>query len=373
MKDFFYSLIILGFCASCISPANIDPTDPDFILVVDGFITDQPGPHAIRITRVARFAGVRQGGEITLEDVDVRIIDDQGNVTVLAQQRFQAKSLFDENPPFCAWGIAFSERVTDYLTPSTFQGVVGRSYTLEITTEAGQVYRSNPQEILPTPPIESLQLQFVEIPNLSDFPGSGVDVLATWQDAPGPDFYFWQINGIYRISTPDTGPPACCVYDPRDGLADDCWIVERNIPGNTEALSDARFNGQLQTEKVGFIEDDGLRFASINVSTARQYHVEVEQYRISEEAYFFYERTNTLADIDGEIFDPPPLSIRGNIFNVENEEELVIGFFGAFSVETAEVFVNRDMLPFVQRFTEPCGDCRIRAGAQTEIPEPYRF
>ena len=357
---------------SCITPANIDPSDPDSILVVDGFITDAPGPHEFRVERVSPFAGVRQGGVTQLEEgAQVRIVDDLGRVTELQRNSEIVKSIFNAVPEGCVPVVSFREALTpSYKTPEEFSGVVGRTYTLEIVTAGGETFRSEPQLMIETPAIDSLILQFKELPSVSSIPGSGVEVFSTFQDSPGEDYYFWKVNGIYRINTMDR-PGACCLFDPSDGREENCWIVETDIMGNEFALSDRFFDEQLTSQPIGLIEDDGLRFASDFVAVDQQYYVEVEQYRISRDAFLFNERIAVLQDINGEIFDPPPLSIRGNVFNVEDPDQPVIGFFGAYSVSVRSVFVNGNMLDFRQPFPNPCGDCRVRKGAQVRTPEPY--
>ena len=365
-------LLFILLISRCISPVDITPSDADPILVVEGFITDDFGPHAFRISRLARFAGVLDGGTITQVDAEVNIIDDLGNAVGLFRQNLIRKEIFNDPPEFCVPNLAFVNVTTDYLTPPTFRGEIGRSYILEIKT-GDQVYRSEAQTILPTPDIDSLFLSFKEIPAVNAAqPQSGVDIFALWDDPSGENFYSWRINGIYRINTPAAGGTACCLFDPTDNGAEDCWIQERNLSGNTRALSDRFFDGQTAIEKVGFIKDNGLRFASVAVPGPKQYYVEVEQYSISEEAFNFFDKINTISSIDGEIFDPPPLSVRGNIFNTNNPDEDVIGFFGAFSVKRKDIFIRRSMLSFIQGFTNPCGDCRLRSGAQVEIPEPYK-
>lgn len=363
------SLLLLS---SCVSPVDIAPSDPESILVVEGFITDDYGPHAFRITNLARFASVTDGGVITQVEAKVNIVDDLGNSTELRRENLIRKEIFNDPPEFCVPNLSFANVVTDYLTPATFKGEVGRIYTLEIRVE-DRLYRSIPQKILATPTIDSLSLSFIEIPTVDQLQTeSGVEIFSSWEDPVGADFYSWRINGIYRINTPDVGGTACCLFDPTDNGAEDCWIQERDLDENTLALSDRFFEGTRTNQKVGFINDDGLRFASQNVPGSKQYYVEVEQYRISEDAYNFFDKVNTIASIDGEIFDPPPLSLRGNIFNVDNQSEVVIGFFGAFSVQKKEIFIPRSLLTFTQNFPNPCGDCRLRAGAQVEIPDPYK-
>ena len=77
-------------------------------------------------------------------------------------------------------------------------------------------------------------------------------------------------------------------------------------------------------------------------------------------------------EIDGDLFDPPPAEIRGNIRNVDRPDEIVIGFFGAYSVKKKEIFIKRADIEELQFNPRPCGDCRSRAGAQVSIPEVYK-
>lgn len=369
------AVLLWFFLPGCITRVDIEPSDFEEHLVVEGFITDEFGPHEFRITRVARFAGVLEGGLIEREEAEVRIIDQNGVSTPLRVRDLQRKEVFNANPPACTPAVTFARVQTNYLSPGNFRGEIGNTYTLEIITGNGNTYRSTPQTMRATPPIQSLQLRFVELPSLDPvIVPSGVEISASWQDPPDEEnYYSWRVNGIYRINTSEANlPGACCLFDPRDNQARDCWINETDLQGNEIAFSDAQVNGQLITKAIGFVEDDGLRFASNAVPFDKQYYIEIEQYAISKEAYDFNQRIRTLQDIDGEIFDPPPLGIRGNINNIDDPSEIVIGHFGAYAMQKRDIFIPANLLEFRQRFTSPCGDCRVRAGAQVEIPEPYR-
>ena len=361
--------------SSCITRLDIEPSDFEEHLVVEGFITNEPGPHEFRVTRIAQFAGVLEGGVIEREDADARIIDQNGQSIPLEVRNLQRKEVYNANPEGCTPAVTFARIQTNYLTPGNFQGEIGNTYTLEIITKDGNTYRSAPQTMQATPPLDSLQVRFVELPSLDPVVvPSGVEVIASWQDPAGEEnYYSWSINGIYRINTSEANlPGACCIFDPRDNQARDCWIHEHDVDGNEIAFSDIQADGQFITKKVGFIEDDGLRFASSGVPANKQYYIEVIQFAIPKEAFEFNERIKTLEEIDGEIFDPPPLSIRGNIYNINDPGEIVIGYFGAYSVQKKDIFIPANLLEFRQRFPRPCGDCRVLGGAQTEIPGPYR-
>lgn len=373
-----FKLLTIGIglmlLSTCITPLDVEPSEVDNVLIVQGFINDDFGPHDFRITRLVKFAGTRDGGTVSIiEGAEVRIIDQNGQSVSV-----ERVSTFRKDTQTSTCTSVFVEVTTDYRTPESFKGEVGNSYTLEIITKEGETYRSEPQTMLPTPPIDSLLLAFKEFPSLDPIiPGSGVEVFASWQDPMEEEnFYFWRVNGIYKIFSPDRSSPGlnlCCAYDPIDGGAKDCWILERNILGNELVFSDQRVNGQNVTLPVGLIKDNGLRFSDeIFTPADKQYYVEVEQYMIPLGAFEFNQRAKTLRDINGEIFDPPPLNIRGNIFNINNPKETVIGYFGAYAKQTKGKFLPRSLLKFTQRSIKVCGDCRVRAGAQTEVPEPYK-
>ncbi len=374
-----FSCLLLLIFNSCISPVNIDPDTPSNALVVDGFITTDFGPHEISLSRLTRFASTLEGGTIFPEDdAVVFITDDQGNRVDLTRKETVRKEISNVCPPGipCCNPVAFFFPTTafPYTTPETFRAEVGRTYVLNIIVRGGLTYQSSPQTVIPSPAIDSVSFNFVRLPSTDPLDvGTGVDVFVTWTDpVEQANFYSWRINGTYRLETPATPANSCCFFDPADGGASLCWIEERDVQGNELAFSDSQINGTSLTRKIGFVEDNGLRFANTNVSGDRQYFVEVEQLATSREAFAFNRLFASQLDIDGDIFDPPPSEIRGNVNNVNDPEELVIGFFGAYSIAKKGAFINRDILEEVQPWTNPCGDCRLRAGSTTEVPAPFR-
>ena len=170
------------------------------------------------------------------------------------------------------------------------------------------------------------------------------------------------MNGIYRID--GTARASVCIDEPPSVG----WILERFRNNFQYVVSDELFGSPEVSLPVGFIEDDGRRFSYPN--PRRQYFLELSQYSIPEEVFDFYERLADLSEIDGEIFDPVPLSVRGNMRNVEDPDERVIGVFGAFGVQKREVFIDRSALQFVQRFPGRCGEQGVID--EEDVPEPFR-
>ena len=370
-------MALLLLCTTCITPLEIETDFDGRIMVVDGFITDDFGPHEILLSRVAKFEGTTvEGSILPIDEAEVYIVDNEGVRTDLNQEVTTVKEII---PPglFSPLRTIFRQARTGYRTPSTFRGEFGKSYTLHIIT-AGRTYESTPQTMPSGPEIDTVLFDYNRLPGIDDVTfESGVDVSVRWQDpAEEENYYSWNVNGIYLIETPPKVPPPVapdppCLYDPTDNCCSKCWIMENNSGDGLRAYLDDQTNGQEITLKVGFIQDNGLRFANQTVPE-KQYYVEVEQFSVTKDAFAFNNLLQSQLEIDGDIFDPPPATVRGNIFNVNDEDEVVIGLFGVTAVRTKSAFITRDMLEDIQRWPEPCGDCRVRAGATVETPEPFR-
>ncbi|MEM8938587.1 MAG: DUF4249 domain-containing protein [Bacteroidota bacterium] len=370
-RPIFFSLVVLLY--GCINPADFSPGDPQDILIVEGFIDNDYGPHEITVSFVTTFAGVLDGGgNRRIMDAEVTIIDDLGNYTSLENQSLMIEDLFNANPMGCSPAIGTKQITTNYMTPEDFTGVVGRSYVLEIRL-SDKVYRSSKQTIKEQVRVDSAFTEFISLPGENDLIDiTGVDVLVVFENnADSSNFYFWQLDGIYNIQTPPINDGiSCCLYDPRDDLGTDCWVTERNINKGIFLFDGQRFNGDV-IERAGFVEDDGKRFTSRKVPGDKQYYVNVKQYVISEEVYNFYSQLKVLAEIDGEIFDPPPVSVPSNIYNVDDPNEQVIGVFGAYSKYEIGVFVKRSQLSSVKN-NNVCGDCRYFLSGDLQVPDVYR-
>ncbi len=359
---------------SCIDRLDINVGHEEFILVVEGFITTQPGPHIIKLSRSARF-GSSFGLNGILEEVEnakVSIRDQNGKVTLLTEE-------FREFIIPVPVPMLYVTSIGDYATPTGFRAVVGNSYTLQIITKEGKTYQSTPELVTKVPEIDSLILKYKELPSLDpiefssgnnvagDFV-SGVEVFSQWQD-PGEDenYYRWQSSGTYKILThpdkhvifslsinvPDTPDPKdCCSI---------CWIDEPESDVSHRIMKDNNSNGNLVTNLVAFIVDDGGRYME-------KYFIGVEQHSISEEAFLFFKLLNNQLSINGDIFDPPPATIRGNMISLDNPDDDVIGYFMASDVSVKSVFIPKDILEEKRVLKVINDDCRVLFNSTIQRP-----
>jgi len=354
-------VFLLTFFVSCINPINIDIDTDLGILIVEGAITTQPGPHKIRLSRSARYGNnVLEGSIRPISKAIVVIRDSDGNNFVLTEEIF---SFFD--PPSNRI-LSFNTGV--YTTTDDFSAVVNKSYTLSITTANGTEYSSLPERLIPATELSGLSAEFTNVPLLNDEFVTGFNIFATFQDAAEEqNFYMWQNGGTYKITTfPSlflifpSFPPAPAIPAPKD-CCDQCWVTENRAGESLRILGDANFNGSLVTDQAAFIEDDGLRFSD-------KYLVRIEQHTLTREAFQFFSLLNGQLSINGDIFDPPPATLRGNIINLTNPDENVIGYFRTSDVSVDSMFITHEMLLEPSPLNEVNDDCREYRGGT--IVEP---
>lgn len=375
MKWLTFVLLIYALSSCIVSLENDHELNED-ILVVEGFIDNDFGPHEIKVTYLAQFAGILEGGEVRRVEASVAIVDEFGNRTDLIRESGTIRYLAaDVGLQSCTPIFKSRDFQTNYLTPATFRGEPGVAYLIEIADDrTGKMYRSSFTRMPQPISLDSILFEFKSFPSADeDASISGVDVFANWTDpAESGNHYWWEMEGTYKLETPQLAGQTCCVYDQSDEFGTRCWKVERAINGSLAPLSDEDFNGRNTIEKVGFIEDDGLRFSSDAVPGEKQYHLKVSQYAISEAAYEYLIKMRTLSEIDGEIFDPPPVTLVSNVYNLDDPEEVVVGYFGVYSKGTLSTFMNRNVL-LERKKHRLCGDCRhFQFQGQIEIPDVYR-
>ena len=66
----------------------------------------------------------------------------------------------------------------------------------------------------------------------------------------------------------------------------------------------------------------------------------VKQYSLSEAAFSYWNKLQEQANESGGLYETQPSRIKGNLFNTDNPDETVLGFFGASGVSEKKIFVK---------------------------------
>ena len=343
VSSYLSILVLFGtLTSSCITPIDVVIEEEINVLVIDGYITSDTGPHEIRITRSAKFGDIFIGTIELISKASVSVRDQTGTVTKLIEDR----------PGF-------------YFTPTDFKGEVGFSYTLLVETIAGESYSSFPQTIVSAPVIKDVLFQFKNTPTTNPFiTNSGFDVLVQFEDpADERNFYMWEVDGVFVQNTnPElfvdilSGNPApkdCCAV---------CYITETGVA--TDILSDLQVNGNTVVHKITFLKDDRKRFQT-------DYKIQIRQFSITADAYEFFRVLKNQLDISGSIFDPPPATIGSNIINLNAPDAPTIGYFGAFDVQYFDGFIDLEKITDPRQNITVPDDCRRLQNSTVDRPADW--
>ncbi len=328
--------VALYACVDSFTPTLTLNTD---LLVVDGVITDQATPQGITLSR-------------SRTKTDSVISTPIRGATVQLVVNTSTVLSFSETEP------------GRYQLPDTFRGKVGDSYQLRFTTAGGIHYESSVETMLAVPPIS--RAYDVYNPNgpaqyADGLPTPSSDVYVDFQDpANARNFYSWRSRlyerqewcascqqGRYVIE--DVGPLGAgpvnvigCVPDPTLGIynfydypcREECYDIfySRSI----NIFADVYGNGQPQT---------GHLVAQVPVYQKDPALLVIEQLSLTAGAYRYYKLFADQTQNTGTLADTPPAPISGNVHNLTNSNENVVGYFSVSSVAENRYWLDRKNVP----------------------------
>ncbi|MBC8111978.1 MAG: DUF4249 domain-containing protein [Verrucomicrobia bacterium] len=321
----------------CIDPYVLRTEPENQQLVIDGYISNQPGVYVVSLTRTVAYEKSPSWRNPPAESPKV-----SGALV----------TLFDENGNK---EVFYEEKPGRYLTRGIMQGQTGKRYFIEIQLGERR-YRSLPEMIKPVPRIDSMYSGFQEA--VGNNP-EGFYVYVDFKDdeAKG-DAYLWRWNGFQSYETRPEPGVICgsCKYN--------CYAPVSS--GNKSFLfNDLYTNGNFLKRK---------QVAIIPFYSSSPFLFQGSLFSINEAAFKFWKLVYDQSQNSGSIFDKPPAQIRGNIFNVNDANELVLGYFGAYGISNKKIKVfrsNTGRLP-TSFFPKAFGDCRpVYPGAVADFPEGW--
>lgn len=180
----------------------------------------------------------------------------------------------------------------------------------------------------------------------------------------------WDLQSVYRwertqVPNPFNVPtPPCYVIEPVDG---------RKIV----TLEGSRFAGEAVEQTLGIRRIDRA-FASIH-------YIIVRQMSITADAFRFWNQMKLLSETSGSLFDVPPAPLRGNLFNPDDAEEIVLGIFELARAQETNFFTVRAIFPFVisspctyeegrnmASYPPECFSCEALPGATLNVPRIFQ-
>lgn len=339
---FLILAIMLSSCIMTYEP-HIDSKNINKF-VVSGQVTDNSDYQTVSVSMASPIGDPQY---IPVSGCYVRIFDDKGNEFVM--QEAEA-------------GIYKGRIERNYLTPGT-------SFKVEILTSDGINIDSDFDRMSECPVVDSVYYVRKEIQtNIRNQITRGLqfyidlncgninshffrwEVIETWEyhvDFPREWYYDGTIHHIY----------------PPDYSRKVCWstkLVKNIYTLSTQDLVENKY----YMLPLNFVDNHTSRLMY-------GYSLLINQIAMSEAAYSYWDQLRINSSEQGGLYEKQPLSIRGNLHNNTNPDQVVLGFFSASSVKSKRIFV-RDVENFAFDFTTYCSPDTLRVGGLHSIdPSEY--
>ena len=302
------SVILLS---ACVEPFTPEITDYENLLVVEGMISNEARPYTVKLSK---STNVNLPKKEPFTGVEVTILDDVGNSEILTEVK---DGIYETSPD----GI---------------EGIAGRKYKIKLKTPEDKMYESEFQQLKETVGVDSLyvQTEFQYFPD-TEYPHEGYRFfIDTHTDADEKTYFLWQMiesyeyNSDYRIYY--YYDHALLNYPKPDSLFT-CW--------QTRAVNGI-FSYKTVSNSENIIQFP-LNFVSAETRKLKiKYTLLLKQYSVSKEAYNFWSSLQEINSQNGELYTQQPYQIRGNVFNVDDPDETVLGFFAVAGADTRRIFVE---------------------------------
>lgn len=307
MKNWKFYLLIFAMMVACKKPYNPTVIDsPKSYLIVEGVINTNDTT-TIKISRTVKLSSKTTNNPV---EANVSVESDNG----------ESYGLYESAP-----GI--------YKLDGTFLDS-SHKYRLHITTiNENNEYRSDFVAAKNAPPIDSIGYALT---------AKGIQIYANAHDATRNTRYYrfdytetWKFHSLYNSGWVSNGVEI--VPRPGDQQVYYCFKSASSssiLLGSTAKLTqDFLFQTPITT----------IDATSEKLET--KYSILLKQYALTEDAYKFWETLRKNTEQLGSIFDAEPTQLAGNIHNIKDNSEVVIGFISAGAIATKRIFIANEQLP----------------------------
>jgi hypothetical protein len=332
---FFFCLFVVAYgCKKRYSPPNV--TFPGSYLVVGGVINAGPGPTTITLSRTVNLSSKTTvnsvlGALITIES-------DKG-ATYPVPETGGGK----------------------YISASLSLGNTAH-YRLRIKTADSREYLSDFVPVTNSPPIDSVSFAVKS---------NGIQLYVSTHDPQNNTrFYRWEYeetwvlhSGFFSLfkSNGDT----VLERDIDNDQIYQCWGGDTSsaiVLASSSGLS----SDVINDAPVTFVESTSRKLwgkQSMVVSQRRPevnaYSILVKQYALTRDAYDYWTNLKKNTQDIGQLFDPQPTEILGNIHSLTDPNEPVLGYISAGTTTTSRVFIDNGQIPTQWTLNSPYDNCLL--------------
>ncbi|MEJ0029776.1 MAG: DUF4249 domain-containing protein [Bacteroidota bacterium] len=296
-------------CAGCLDP-YYPPASTQRLnaLVVDGYV-DINGNASVKLSR-----------SIPLDEFGTFPPESNAIVTIETSEGDKMPLLEEKDATYTASGISVSYNST---------------YKLNIVTSGGQEYESDPTQIYPTPKIDSIYFTIagsgaaieVRIDANNTNPNS-----TRYYAVDGDETYEYHASAISLYKLVNN----VAVYRSDEEQVYYCW---RDLQASPAVISTNRLSANVV--KGGVIAIIGRDDNRLHV----RYSDLVKLRSIGEDEYNYLNQVIKTSEQQGSLWSVIPSRFVGNVHNIADRDEYVLGFFSGREITQRRFFVDRFDLP----------------------------
>jgi hypothetical protein len=317
-------------------------------IVIDGVITDKPGPYTVKLSSASSIEDSRPMG-IPFSAKQVTISDNAGNSEVMTQV----------------------EPGTYQTNATGIRGVVGREYFVKVETLDGKIIESIPDKLNPVGAVDSVYYEFESHQPASAPTEYGYRIFVDAHDSnEGEHFIRWAFVGTYIVETKpqyklclvracEPGALYCPLdcsgyayveggelkrgygYNPATQKVEymglectccRCWVTPRELEPRVND-KEITSNGLYRKVEVGYVPVNYYTFYE-------KYRVQVQQMSLSKNAFNYWKAVSAQKKATGSLFQPISGKIPTNL--IESSKTLTVGgLFYASAIHKRQIYLDR--------------------------------
>jgi hypothetical protein len=318
---FLLAIVILAGCNKAFNP-TVTSSNAN-ILVVEGLINTGTDSTVITLSRTVL---VKNKTTVNPERGAIITVEDGQRVVLTLPEKTNGRYA---SPPF---GMDNTKQ-----------------YRLRIKTNTGKVYLSDLVNAKVTPAIDSVGYNVI---------ANGIQIYVNAHDVTNNTRYYrytyretWEFNAMYNSGYVYDASIKDIIPRPSSQQIHHCYGTDTSahtIINSTAKLSqDVAFQVPINlitssSEKIGI-----------------KYSILVRQQALTKEAYAFYENLQKNTENLGSIFDAQPSTLIGNIHNVADASEPIIGFISAGTTTAKRIYILKLTLPGNFKPLSEIPGCRV--------------
>ncbi len=301
MKNIKYIVIISLVLASCIDEVKVPARAEKNILVVEGLITNDIKNQYLKLTLTTKIGQYYSTEPISGAYVEIQQLN--GKTTKYRQNINELGNYSPSDP--------------------NFVGTVGQQYSIYIKLTNGKEYKSELQKMPEPVEIADLNSTFMETNKF------GFQVSLSFKDPQkSGNYYRWSAMGYHlrkSVGVPITQTPGATICCNR------CWVLKEEKGVNI--FQDNLVNGKT-------IQNIPVYFSPFYM--LGKHFIEINQFSISQNTYQYWRKFKEQTNRKGTIFDPLPAPLIGNIININDENDIALGYFEVSAISKKKLEINDD-------------------------------